>query len=211
MGRLSGLYVITDEEICPGRSHIEIAKAALAGGAKIIQIRDKYASDRKFFEDACIIREMTEEAGALFFVNDRVDIAAAVGADGINIGQTDMPINVARELLGQETIIGVSADCLEQAIKAHEDGADYIGFGPIFTTTTKLDAGLVSGLETLRKVCREISLPIVAIGGIGLTNIGSVAANGAACAAVVSAVVCAPDMCSATSDLAKEFAQFIGW
>lgn len=211
MGRLSGLYVITDEEICPGRSHVEIAKSALAGGAKIIQIRDKRASDRKFYEDACVIRELTEEAGALFFVNDRVDIAAAVGADGVNIGQSDFPVEIARDLLGQQAIIGVSADCFEQAIKAHDGGADYIGFGPIFSTTTKPDAGPVSGLETLRKVCHEISLPVVAIGGIGITNIGSVAANGAACAAVVSAIVCAPDMRIAAADLSKEFAQFVGW
>lgn len=211
MGRLSGLYVITDEELYPGRTHVEIAQAALAGGAKIIQIRDKHASDRKFYEAALRIREMTERAGALFFVNDRVDIAASIGADGVNIGQSDMPVDAARALLGHEAIIGVSANCLEQAVQARNGGADYIGFGPVFATNTKPDAGPVSGLETLRKVCREISLPVVAIGGINLDNIASVAANGAACAAVVSAVVCAPDMVKATAELVKEFQQFIGW
>ena len=211
MGRLSGLYVITDEELCPGRTHIQIAEAALAGGAKIIQIRDKHASDRKFYEVALRMRDMTERAGAMLFVNDRVDIAASIGADGVNIGQTDIPVDVARALLGDGVIIGVSTDTLEQAISARDDGADYIGFGPIFATTTKLDAGPVSGLDVLRKVCREISLPVVAIGGINLENIGSVAASGAACAAVVSAVVCAPDMVSAAKGLCKEFQQFIGW
>lgn len=211
MGRLSGLYVITDEELRPGRTHIEIAEAALAGGAKIIQIRDKHASDRKFYETALRMREMTERAGALLFVNDRVDVAASVGADGVNIGRTDIPVDAARALLGHEAIIGVSADSLQQAVDARNDGADYIGFGPIFATTTKPDAGPVSGLEILRKVCREISLPVVAIGGINLENIGSVAASGAACAAVVSAVVCAPDMINATAELAREFQQFIGW
>lgn len=211
MGRISGLYVITDENLCPGRTHIEIARAALAGGARIIQIRDKRASDRKFYEDAVCLRELTEEVGALFFINDRVDVAAAVGADGINIGQADIPVEIARGLLGDDAIIGVSADCLEQAVQAQEDGADYVGFGPVFRTTTKLDAGAVSGLETLRKVCHEVSLPVIAIGGIGLANIGSVAANGAACAAVVSAVACAENMITATADLVKEFQQFVGW
>lgn len=211
MGRISGLYVITDEDLCPGRTHVEIAKAALAGGAVIIQMRDKHASDRKFYEDALAVRELTEEAGALLFVNDRVDVAAAVGADGINIGQNDLPVEVARELLGNSAIIGVSADCLDQALQAQDDGADYIGFGPIFPTCTKLDSGPVSGLDALRKVCHEVSLPIVAIGGIGIANIGSIAANGAACAAVVSAVVCAEDMTAATADLLKEFKQFVGW
>ena len=147
MGRISGLYVITDEDLCPGRTHIEIARAALAGGARIIQIRDKRASDRKFYDDALRLRGLTEEAGALFFVNDRVDIAAAVGADGINVGQSDIPVEVVRGLLGNDAIIGVSADCLEQAIRAQDDGADYIGFGPVFPTGTKLDAGPISGLD----------------------------------------------------------------
>ena len=211
MGRLFGLYVITDEMICPGRTHADIAKAAIEGGARIIQIRDKFASDRKFYEDAAQIRELTAAAGVMFFINDRIDIAVAVGADGVNLGQSDMPIEIARRLLGEKVIIGVSADCLEQAIKAEADGADYIGFGPVFPTNTKADAGPVSGLDQLRQVCHEVSLPVIAIGGIGLENIGSVAANGAACAAVISAVVCAKDMTIATTELVKEFQQFVGW
>lgn len=211
MGRISGLYVITDERFCPGRTHVDIARDALAGGAKIIQIRDKHASDRKFYDDALCLRELTEKTGALFFVNDRVDIAAAVGADGINIGQNDIPVEIVRGLLGDSAIIGVSAASLEQAVRAQDDGADYIGFGPVFVTNTKSDAGPVSGLEVLRRVCHEVSLPVVAIGGIGLANIGSVAASGAACAAVVSAVACAEDMTAATAALIKEFQQFVGW
>ncbi|MHB9036562.1 MAG: thiamine phosphate synthase [Armatimonadota bacterium] len=211
IGRLSGLYVITDTEICPGRTHAEIARAAVEGGARFVQIRDKRASDREFYEAALEVREITEAAGVMFFVNDRLDVAAAVGADGVNIGQTDLPVEIARGLLGDGVIIGVSVDSLDQAKQAQEDGADYVGFGPVFPTSTKLDAGPVSGLETLRSVCHEVSIPVVAIGGISLDNIGSVAANGAACAAVVSAVVCAEDMSRATSDLALEFQKFIGW
>ncbi len=211
MGHLFGLYVITDEQLCPGRTHSEIARAAIEGGARIIQIRDKQASDRKFYEDAMQIHELTEAAGVMFFINDRIDIAAAVGADGVNLGQSDMPVEIARGLLGEKVIIGVSADCHEQAKQAQADGADYIGFGPVFPTNTKADAGPVSGLDTLRKVCHEVSLPVIAIGGIGIENIGSVAANGAACAAVISAVVCAKDMALATAELVKEFQQFVGW
>ncbi|MCE5313917.1 MAG: thiamine phosphate synthase [Armatimonadota bacterium] len=211
IGRLSGLYVITDSELCPGRTHAEIARAAVEGGAALVQIRDKHASDREFLEAALEIRQITEEAGVLFFVNDRLDVAAASGADGVNIGQSDLPVEVARGLLGDEVIIGVSVDSVDQAKKAQEDGADYVGFGPIFNTTTKPDSGPVSGLDALRKVCHEVSIPVVAIGGISIANIGSVAANGAACAAVVSAVVCAEDMVKATSDLVREFRKFIGW
>ncbi len=205
MSQLSGLYVITDETVCPGRTHSEIAQAAVDGGARIIQLRDKTAPDRYFYEAALEIREITDAAGALFLINDRIDIAAAVGVDGVNTGQTDLPVPTVRELLGEGAILGVSAQNLDQARQAQEDGADYIGFGPVFATTTKLDAGPGCGIETLRTLCHEISLPVVAVGGISIENIGSIAANGAACAAVVSAVACARDMAQATADLIREF------
>jgi len=202
---LNGLYVITDEELSPGRTHVEIARAAIAGGARLIQIRDKNASDRAFYEAALAIRKLTADAGALFFVNDRVDIAAAVGADGVNVGQTDLPISAARAVLGPKMMVGLSCDCIEQAIEAAKLGADYVGFGPVFPTATKLDAGPVSGLETLRQVCSRVSLPVVAIGGICASNIAEVASAGAACAAVISAIVCAPDMAAATTDLIRRY------
>ena len=204
---LSGLYVITDEGLCPGRTHAQIASAAIEGGARIIQIRDKNASDRRFYEDALELRRITREAGALFLVNDRVDIAAAVGADGINLGQTDLPVAAARRILGKGVLIGTSADTPEQAAQAVTDGADYIGYGPVFPTATKLDAGPVSGLDTLRRVCESTDVPVVAIGGISTSNIASVAEAGAACAAVISAVVCADDMTLATRELIREFAE----
>lgn len=205
MNIIQGLYVITDEEIFPGRSHVEIARAALDGGAKIIQLRDKSASDRHFYEAAVEIRRLTREAGALFFVNDRIHIAKAIDADGVNVGQSDMPVHAVRKVLGNNMIIGQSADGLEQALQAERDGADYVGFGPVFPTSTKLDAGPVSDLDTLKQVCEGVSIPVVAIGGIGLSNIASVAANGVHSAAVVSAVVCADDMIRATIDLISEF------
>jgi len=205
MKRISGVYVITDVELMPGRTHAQIAEAALAGGAKIIQIRDKNAGDRDFYEDALELRKLTSDAGAMLAVNDRVDVAAAVGADMVNVGQTDLPMSAARKVLGDNVIIGVSADNEEQALQAQKDGADYVGFGPVFPTETKVDTGPVSGLETLKRVCGEVSIPVVAIGGIGTDNIASVAAAGAACAAVVSAVVCAEDMAEAASELIRKF------
>jgi thiamine-phosphate diphosphorylase len=138
-------------------------------------------------------------------VNDRVDIAAAVEADGVNIGQTDMPLAAARKVVGKEMLIGISADTPEEARQVEREGADYIGYGPVFPTATKLDAGPVSGLDTLRAVCAASRLPVVAIGGISLDNIASVAQAGAACAAVISAVVCAEDMTQATRALIREF------
>jgi len=202
---LSGLYVITDEELSPGRTHVEIARAAIAGGARLIQIRDKNADDRAFYEAALAIRELTTYAGALFFVNDRVHIAAAVRADGVNVGQTDLPAAAVRAILGSNAVIGVSCDTVEQAIQAEADGADYVGFGPVFPTSTKLDAGPVTGLKTLQEVCRRVSVPVVAIGGINASNIAQAASAGAACAAVVSAIVCAPDMTAATIELIRRF------
>lgn len=205
MKMINGIYVITDEQICPGRTHIDIAQAAIEGGAKILQLRDKNATDLAFYRYAVKLREITKAAGVLFFINDRVHIAAAVGADGVNVGQSDMPVSAVRKVLGKDAIIGVSADGLEQAVQAQSDGADYVGFGPIFPTSTKLDAGPVSGLETLDEVCKGISIPVVAIGGISSSNIGLVAAAGAPCAAVVSAVVCAENMARATSELIELF------
>jgi len=205
MTKISGLYVITDEELAPGRTHVEIARAALAGGAKLIQIRDKHASDRQFYEAALEIRRLTADAGALFFVNDRIDIAAVVGADGVNVGQSDLPVAAVRSILGPKAIIGQSCESIEQAIQAVRDEADYIGFGPVFATSTKLDTGEASGIEMLKRVCMEATIPVVAIGGIGLANIDAVASAGAASAAVVSAVVRARDMTSATADLINKF------
>lgn len=200
-----GLYVITDPDLCPGRGHVQIARSALAGGARIIQIRDKTASDRSFYEAALRIRKLTADADALFLVNDRVDVAAAVGADGVNVGQTDLPVAAVRAVMGPSAIVGVSAASIEHACQAQTDGADYVGFGPVFATGTKPDAAAPTGLDRLAEVCGLVSTPVVAIGGIGLENISAVAAAGASGAAVVSAVVCADDMERAVIDLVRKF------
>jgi len=205
MFKLSGICVVTDEALKPGRSHEDIALAAVRGGAGSVQLRDKTATDREFYRAAAAIRKFAAEAGVPFVVNDRVHVAVAVGADAVHVGQSDMPVCAVRRVVGPDMIIGLSASSLEEALQAKADGADYIGFGPVFSTSTKLDAGPETGLELLERVCRESGLPVIAIGGIGLSGVGAVARTGAAGAAVVSAVVCAEDMEQATRELRERF------
>ncbi len=197
--------MVTDEALKPGRSHEDIARAAIKGGAGSVQLRDKTATDRDFYRAAVAIRKLTAEAGVPFVVNDRVHVAAAVGADAVHVGQSDMPVCAVRRVVGDSMIVGLSASSLEEALQAKVDGADYIGFGPVFSTGTKLDAGPETGLELLERVCRESGLPVIAIGGIGLGGIEAVGRSGAAGAAVVSAVVCAQDMEQATRELQEQF------
>ncbi len=207
MTAIAGLYVITDCVLRPDRSHVDVAKAALAGGARIVQLRDKTSPLSRVLEEGREIRRLTREAGALFIVNDRVDVAMALDADGVHLGPDDFPPAEARRLLGAERIVGVSVNSVEEAEAALRDGASYLGVGAIFGTTTKADAGAPIGLERLKEIKRATPLPVVAIGGIALNNIRSVAEAGADAAAVVSAVVCAEDMVAATRALVKRFAR----
>lgn len=205
MTKITGLYVITDETIRPGRTHEEIAAAAVAGGASVIQLRDKTCTDRRFYEAAKAIRAMTLRAGIPFIINDRIDIALAVDADGVNIGEHDLPVAEARRILGPDRLIGVSAGTIDLAGKAARDGADHLGFGPVFATRTKPDAGEPVGLDMLRRLKDANILPIVAIGGIDETNIEAVASAGADAAAVISAIIITEDMESAVRNLAEGF------
>lgn len=203
--KLRGVYVVTDSVIFPERGHVEISKASAAGGTGCIQLREKESSDEEFLEIARKMKEAISGSGAIFIINDRVDAALECGADGLHIGQDDLHIAFARAALGPDSIIGVSVSTVEEAIKAEADGASYIGAGPIFETSTKLDACPAIGLEALSAIKRAVNIPVVAIGGISLANIADVAAAGADSAAVVSAVVCAPDMAEAVKELNKEF------
>lgn len=195
------LYVITDSKLSQGRSHEEVVRRAIAGGASVIQLRDKEASTRKLVEIGARLRALTREAGATFTVNDRLDVALAVGADGVHLGQEDMPARLARQLLGQGQILGVSATSLAEALQAEADGADYLGVGPIFPTATKPDAAPAMGLEALAEVVRQVSIPVVAIGGITSENVEGVVSTGVEGVAVVSAVVSAPDIQAAAQEL----------
>lgn len=207
MSAIGGLYVITDCVLRPDRSHVDVAQAALTGGARIVQLRDKTSPLSRVLEEGREIRRLTREVGALFIVNDRVDVALALDADGVHLGPDDFPPAEARRLLGAERVIGVSINSVAEAEAALRAGASYLGVGAIFGTTTKADAGEPLGLERLKEIKRATPLPVVAIGGISLHNIRSVAAAGADAAAVVSAVVCAEDMVTATRALMEKFAR----
>jgi thiamine-phosphate pyrophosphorylase len=180
------LYVITDENLSHGRSHIAIAHAVLAGGADVIQLRDKTASSLKFYETALAIRHLTREAGVIFIINDRLDIALAVDADGLHVGQKDLPAPIARRLLGPQKILGVSAETLTEALQAEKDGADYLGVGPVFEARgTKPDAGEPLGLELISIIRQNSPLPIIAIGGINPQNVAPTIWAGADGVAVI--------------------------
>jgi len=182
------LYVITDRRLSKGRSHIEVMSLSIAGGAKVIQLRDKECTARELVEEGLALRELTKRKGVLFIVNDRVDVALAIDADGVHLGQDDLPAKLARKILGNDKIIGVSTGNTEEATKAVADSADYVSIGPIFSTTTKPDAGESSGTQIITEIKKRIKVPVVAIGGITRDNIAQVAGAGADCAAVISAV-----------------------
>jgi len=200
---VKGIYVITDESLVPDRTHVSIARAALEGGASVIQLRDKSAPDERLISVGCEIRRLTAAAGALFIVNDRLEVALACDADGLHVGQEDRPPSELRPLLSGK-ILGVSVSTPEQAARARSDGADYLGVGPIFPTSTKPDARPPVGTDHIRLI-RTASggLPVAAIGGINERNIAEAAKAGADAAAVVSAVVCAEDMAEATRTLVR--------
>jgi thiamine-phosphate pyrophosphorylase len=198
-----GLYVITDEKLSKGLTHLEIARRAIAGGADVIQLRDKNADCHYLGRCAAEIRVIAKEAGVPFIVNDRLDIALQARADGVHLGQEDTPLKFARRLVPKGFVIGVSAGTLDEARKAERGGADYIGLGPVFPTTSKCDAGAVCGLNLLREVKSLVSIPVVAIGGIDMHNAVEVIAAGADGIAVISAVVSQDDIAGATRALKR--------
>lgn len=196
------LYVITDEKVSRGRSHLQVAEAAIAGGADVLQLRDKEASGGGLYRIALQLRKVTRDAKVPFIVNDRIDVALAAGADGVHVGQDDLPASAARALLGKERILGVSVDTVEEAVRAEKDGADYLGVGPVFEARgTKPDAGEPVGLARIERIRRHCRLPIVAIGGIDAGNARKVREAGADAAAVISAIVSADDIAGAARRL----------
>ena len=195
------LYVVTDSDLSKGRTDAEIARLAYEGGADAVQLRMKHSDGREMLEQALEIRKVADEYCRFFFVNDRVDIAMASGADGVHLGQSDIPLEVARDLMGETAIIGISVDNVEQAVAAAEGGADYIGIGAIFNTSTKPDAKQGVGLGAIYEIRQAVDIPIVAIGGINRGNIQDVVRAGADAAAVVSAVVAQDDIRSAAHEL----------
>jgi thiamine-phosphate pyrophosphorylase len=187
------LYAILDPRFLRGRDLVEVARALVRGGATCLQLRDKEASSRDLYEEARLLKASLRSLGIPFIVNDRLDIALAVDADGVHLGEEDIPISEARRILGKGKILGASADTVEAATGAAREGADYIGFGAVFPTDTKEDAQ-VSGLTLLSRVKQAVSIPVVAIGGIKRTNAVEVLRAGADGLAIISDLLEAEDV-----------------
>ena len=192
------LYVITDEGLSGGRSHEEQTHAALAGGAGVIQLRDKRATSMRLYEAACAMRALTRAANAILIVNDRLDIALAADADGLHVGPDDVPVTVARRLLRPGMILGASAGTAAEAVAAERDGADYLGVGAVYEARgSKADAGAPIGPERVRQIRSAVQIPIVGIGGIKAENAAPVIEAGADGVAVITGVVAARDIAAA--------------
>lgn len=188
------IYALTDSRLSLGRSVAEVARALLEAGVRIIQYREKKLSSARMLAECQQLRELTRAHDACLIIDDHVDLALICGADGIHIGQEDLPLQAVRKLVGNKLVIGVSTHNPAQAIQAVRDGADYIGVGPIFATRTKEDVVAPVGFSYLDWVAANVDIPFVAIGGIKTSNIGEVARHGAKCCAMVSELVGARDI-----------------
>lgn len=186
------VYLVTDHRGKTDEEILNIIEQAIKGETSVVQIREKTASTKDFYNLALKAKEITEKYNVPLIVNDRIDIALAVKSDGVHIGQDDMPAKIAREIIGEEMILGVSASTVEEAIKAESDGADYIGSGAVFPTATKDDADSVSK-EELKEIVNSTSIPVVAIGGITIENAESLKDTGIDGFSVVSAIMNADD------------------
>jgi thiamine-phosphate pyrophosphorylase len=203
------LYLVTDRELMAAGSIEECVEQAVSGGCTLVQLREKTASSREFYETAVRVRKITADFSVPLIINDRADIALAVNADGVHIGQDDLPVDKARRIMGKDAIIGVSANNLTEALTAAAMGADYLGVGAMFPTGTKKDADSTT-MDELRRIRAEIKLPIVAIGGINKNNVPLFAGTGIDGIAVVSAVVSQKDAGGAARELKALFRSVMG-
>ena len=199
------LYVITDRRLKP---EVESVKEALEGGATSIQLRIKNAPTREMIEIGKEIRKLTEEYDALYFVDDRVDVALATNADGVQLGLEDMPISLARDI-APNLVIGASVYSLEEALHAEKEGADYLGAGSVFPTSTKKDVRVI-GIEGLRRIVESVKIPVVAIGGINHENVKEVLKTGVDGVAVISAIMGAENVRKATEEMRKIIEEILG-
>lgn len=198
------LYLCTDRDLMSSKTIEESVKKAVKGGCTVVQLREKECSSKEFYELALRVKEITTKYNVPLIINDRVDIAMAVDADGVHIGQSDLPANVVRKIIGDDKIIGVSAAKLDEAVKAVSDGADYLGVGAMYATNTKTDARPVT-MEELKEIRASVDVPIVVIGGINmntLTNFKNIGIDGLA---VVSAIVSQTDVEGAAREMYKAF------
>ena len=201
------LCLVTDRSLARDRSTLDIVEAAVCGGATAVQLREKTGSTRDFIEQALTIRDFLRSRDIPLIINDRLDVALAVGASGLHLGQKDMPLAVARSIVQDTMIIGISTNSLQDAVAAEKGGADYLGIGPIYATDTKTDTAPVLGLNGLRKIRENIKIPLVTIGGLNRSNAAQVIRNGADGIAVVSAIVAAEDPEMASRELINTIQQ----
>lgn len=194
------LYAVTDRAWLGDKTLYQQVEEALIGGANFVQLREKDLDDNTFLKEAVELKELCKRYNVPFVINDNVEIAKKIGADGVHVGQSDMEAGLARENIGEDKILGVSASTVEQAILAEKRGADYLGVGAVFQTGSKADADEVS-FETLREICAAVSIPVVAIGGISKNNVSLLSGSGICGIAVISAIFAADDITKATSEL----------
>jgi thiamine-phosphate pyrophosphorylase len=199
------LYLVTDRSWLKGRDFFGVVEEALQGGVSLVQLREKEVSSRDFYNIALKMKELAASYNVPLIVNDRLDIALAVDAAGLHIGQEDLPIEVARKIMGPGKIIGYSVSNVEQAVFGEEHGADYLGAGPVYYTASKSDAGKPIGVDGLKLIKESVKIPVVAIGGVGLNNLEQVKKTGIAGVSVISAILGSREIRSA----AREF--IVAW
>jgi len=196
------IYLVTDEVALKGRPLLPVVEEALQGGVTLVQYRNKNAEGGKLYREALALKELCDKYNVPLIIDDRLDIAIAVGAAGVHIGQEDIPCNIARQVLGDDYIIGVSAHNPEEARKAIVDGADYLGCGAVYATTTKAKVTAL-GLDGLAEIRKAVDIPMVGIGGVDLTNVKDVLATGVEGAAIVRAILGAEDVTATTQEFVK--------
>lgn len=195
------LYLVTDRRFIGEKPLKKAVEEAIIGGVTLVQIREKSASTREFYNVALEVKQVTDHYNVPIIINDRIDIAQAIDADGVHLGQSDMPLSIARKILGDKKIIGISTGTIEEALEAESGGADYIGIGTIFNTGTKKDTDNPLGVSGLKKVYDSVNIPAVAIGGINHDNFKDILSTGVDGIAVVTAILRSKDITSAAKHL----------
>lgn len=198
------LYLCTDRKLMTTDTIEEAVELAIKGGVTVVQLREKDCTSKEFYELAVAVKEVTDAYEIPLIINDRMDIALAVGADGVHLGQSDLPVRVARNVLGADRIVGATAHNVEEAVHAWKRGADYLGVGDVFGSSTKSDTSLIE-MEEFRKICDAVPIPVVAIGGINEDNVDELEGSGAAGIAVISAIIGKEDITAAAEELGEKW------
>lgn len=204
------IYLVTDRDVLRGRDLIKCIEESILGGVTLVQLREKNVTSREFYEIAIKVKEVTSRYNIPLIINDRLDIALAIDADGLHIGQKDLPASVARKILGKDKILGVSAATLQESLKAEKDGADYLGVGAVFSTSTKKDTRDVS-YETLSSITSSVNIPVVAIGGINEKNVTKLKESNIDGIAVISCILGKEDVKGAAEKMLDRFKEGISF